>query len=87
MKNFLLIAGDNYYPGAGTSDWIDRFETYQEAFNEILEETKDCHVYFRQGKKKGMVKEYRWITTYTIDGRKFDWFEIVDLDTWVKNQY
>ena len=31
MKYFLLTAGDNYYPGEATDDWVDCFETYEEA--------------------------------------------------------
>lgn len=29
-KPFLLIAGDYYYPGSGTSDWIGRYETEED---------------------------------------------------------
>lgn len=31
MKYFLLIAGDQYYPSSGTSDWIDTFPSNEEA--------------------------------------------------------
>ena len=31
MKPYLLIAGYNYYPGRGTSDWIGCFDTNEEA--------------------------------------------------------
>lgn len=37
MKYFLLIAGANYYPSGDTGDWIDTFETYEEAKAEISE--------------------------------------------------
>jgi hypothetical protein len=30
MKKFLLLAGQHYYPGAGTQDWIGTFETKEE---------------------------------------------------------
>lgn len=30
-KPFLLIIGNNYYPGDGTSDWVDCFATREEA--------------------------------------------------------
>lgn len=30
-KPYLLIAGDCYYPSAGTSDWVGCFSTYEEA--------------------------------------------------------
>jgi hypothetical protein len=31
MKKFLLIAGDDHYPRAGTEDWIGCFASYEEA--------------------------------------------------------
>ncbi len=31
MKYYLVIAGYNYYPGAGTDDWIGIFPTLSEA--------------------------------------------------------
>jgi hypothetical protein len=31
MKRFLLTAGEDYYPRAGTGNWIAMFETGQEA--------------------------------------------------------
>jgi hypothetical protein len=30
-KPYLLIAGDNYYPSAGSGDWIACFETKEAA--------------------------------------------------------
>ena len=35
MKPYLLIAGDNYYPSAYTDDWIDCYETKEEAKEKI----------------------------------------------------
>jgi hypothetical protein len=34
MNPYLLIAGYNYYPGQGTSDWVGTFETKEEAEEE-----------------------------------------------------
>jgi len=31
MKRFLLLAGVNYYPWHGTGDWVDTFDTREEA--------------------------------------------------------
>jgi hypothetical protein len=31
MKPYLLIAGDNYYPCSKTGDWIECYETEEEA--------------------------------------------------------
>ena len=41
MKPYLLIAGDCYYPSSGTGDWIDCYETVEEAREEI--ENIDYH--------------------------------------------
>jgi len=43
MKPYLLIAGDNYYPCSGTLDWVDCYETEEEAeekWEEITSKTK-----------------------------------------------
>lgn len=37
MKRYLLMAGANYYPGAGTSDWIECYETQSEAQEKVQE--------------------------------------------------
>ena len=34
-KPYLLIAGDRYYPEAGTGDWLQCFETEEEALSLI----------------------------------------------------
>ena len=79
---YLLIAGANYYPEQGTGNWIDRFETHVEALNQIDEDRKECNTYFMKGPHKGEVKEYRTDVKYIIDNRKYDWYEIVNLETW-----
>lgn len=33
MKRFLLIAGINHYPEAGTGDWVGLYETREAAEN------------------------------------------------------
>ena len=35
MKTYLLIAGYNYYPARGTGDWIDCYDTEEEATDKI----------------------------------------------------
>ncbi len=36
MKRYLLIAGDRYYPQAGTDDWVGCFETREEAEAQVV---------------------------------------------------
>ena len=31
MKDYLLIAWSRYYPSGGTDDWVDTFNTFEEA--------------------------------------------------------
>lgn len=33
MKRYLLFAGDDYYPQGGMSDFVDSFNTPQEAYD------------------------------------------------------
>jgi len=35
MKRFLLVAGDQYYPGAGTKNWIGCFESCEAAAEKV----------------------------------------------------
>lgn len=35
MKYFLLIVGHNYYPEAGSGDWVRTYDTYEEALEEV----------------------------------------------------
>ena len=70
MKKFLLLAGENYYPGGKTDDWIGCFATREEAENAVIKEPW----------------EYKGETLYDkkINGRDYvDWYEIVDLDEWM----
>ena len=41
MKPYLLIAGDNYYPSAYTGDWIECYETVEEAAEKWEELSKN----------------------------------------------
>lgn len=43
MKKFLLIAGDDYYPRAGTDNWIGCFATREEAENAMANEEADWY--------------------------------------------
>ncbi len=70
MKKFLLIAGQDYYPGHGTNDWIGTFETREEAENHI---TKTSFEY------KG-----RLVFSYKVNNiDPVDWYDIVDLEEWM----
>lgn len=35
MKTYLLIAGYNYYPARSTGDWIDCYDTEEEATDKM----------------------------------------------------
>jgi hypothetical protein len=45
MKPYLLIAGDNYYPSAYTGDWIECYETKEEAEEKWEEISKQKYMY------------------------------------------
>jgi lipoate-protein ligase B len=80
MKRFLLIAGDNYYPEAYTGNWIGCFSTYEEAATKvILVEHKRI---ITHGKRKG--QEEITGKSHQIDGRDYDWWDIVDLREWTE---
>lgn len=79
MKDYLLIAGYQYYPEAGTRDWIGCFFSYKEALSQV-EPVKHTRT-VSKGKRKGEeVLEY---TTYKINGKEHDWYKIVDLAEWI----
>lgn len=71
-KYFLLIAGDSYYPRSGTRDWIDIFETQEEA--ESIVERKMLPSYNTRSHHE---------TQFIINGAKYDWYDIVDLREWI----
>lgn len=79
-KYFLLMAGDNYYPESDTKDWIGTFSTYEEARAKVsFVEHKRI---ITHGKKKG--QEEITGSSYQIDGRSYDWWEIEDLRPWIE---
>jgi len=78
-KYFLLIAGHGYYPQSGTDDWIGTYSTYEEAKSKV-EYIEDIEV-FSRGPRKGEKKSSSF--SYQIDGRRLDWFEIIDLREWI----
>jgi hypothetical protein len=45
MKPYLLIAGDDYYPSSRTGDWIDCYETEEEARKKWEEISKQEYSY------------------------------------------
>jgi hypothetical protein len=80
-KYFLLMAGDNYYPQSDTRDWIGCFSTYEEAKSKVtfIEHKRTI----TNGKLKG--QEEIIGKSYQIDGINYDWWEIEDLEIWIKN--
>jgi hypothetical protein len=80
-KYFLLMAGDIYYPEGGTSDWIGCFQTYEEAVSKV------STVEHKRTITKGKLKGQEEITgkSYQIDGKNYDWWEVEDLQVWIKN--
>jgi hypothetical protein len=79
MNWFLLIAGDNFYPEADTRDWIGCFPTFDAARAQVT--NIDHKRTITKGAKKG--QEEVTHTSHSINGREYDWFDIVDLRDWV----
>lgn len=79
MNWFLLIAGDCYYPQADTGDWIGCFPTFDAARAQVT--NIDHKRTITKGKRKG--EEEVTHTSHSINGREYDWFDIVDLREWV----
>lgn len=75
MKHYLLIAGNQYYPFAGTGDWIACFDTYEEAKKEV----RGAIVPKYHNKKSGD----EMVQKHSIRGTNYDWYEIVDLRDWM----
>ena len=76
-KPYLLIAGDDYYPSRGTRDWKERFDSYEEANAAITE--SPVYIKITKGKRKG--ESELSYTSYEYKENKFDWYEIVNLET------
>ena len=75
MNWFLLIAGDNYYPETYTAC----FPTFDDAVAQVTYVVHKRKI--TKGAKKG--EEEITHTNYSINGREYDWFDIVDLREWV----
>jgi len=61
MKNFMLFAGDEYYPLGGMCDFAGHFDTL-EAASEFL-----------NGKGIGCANSYDWAHTYNIQDESMLW--------------
>jgi len=48
------MAGSYYYPGSGTDNWIQCYETYEEALAQV-EVITQCQ-YYKKGKNEGLLK-------------------------------
>lgn len=86
MNNwFLLTAGAGYYPEGGAGDWINTFETKEQAESCIKHIQKN--ILYQTGKNKGKVKRTYSTYQYFKDGHWYDcdWFQIIDLRKWVQN--
>lgn len=81
MKRFLLMAGENYYPQEGTADWIDSFSSKEEAEAAVVTEVIGIKEYASMGQKK----TYQDIR-YKVCGKPYDWYQIVDLETWTPGE-
>jgi hypothetical protein len=66
MKRYLLAAGDNYYPNSPPGDWIDFFDSYDEAKEEVEQ----------------MMDGPKYKDSYKIRDKFYDWYEIIDLLNW-----
>ena len=78
------MAGDCYYPQSGTNDWVEVFETREEAESKVVKK-QGPHDLFSKGPRKGQIKrEGEWY--YYIGERKYDWYEIVDLEEWIRRK-
>lgn len=76
MKRFILTAGDKYYPSSGSGDWIESFDTREDAESVVTAIPPDDGESWPEWDNQ---------TTYRIDGfaRHFDWYEIIDLSRWL----
>lgn len=79
MKWFLLMAGNNYYPGFSTEDWVGAYETYDEAQSQVEELVHTRTI--TKGKRKG--EEEVTSINYIVNKCRCDWYKIVDLRDWV----
>jgi hypothetical protein len=76
MNMFLLIAGEQYYPDAGTGNWLGCFSTATEAERQV---EKIDH-YFTGETRKHIVCD----TEYKINNTTYDWYRIINLNEWIQ---
>ena len=81
-KRFLLMAGDNHYPSAGTGDWIAVFASYEEAWTQV--ERIEVKRIITKGKRKGETEVVS--TGWKIGETIYDWITIVDLHRWTERE-
>jgi hypothetical protein len=79
MKHFLLLAGHDYYPKSSTEDWVGCFSSREEALSKVsvIEHKRTL----TKGKNKGL--EVVASRSYQIGDRVVDWYEIIDLTSWM----
>lgn len=56
MKNYLAFAGSRYYPLGGMRDFIEDFDTLEQALTMLKTHKVDCHSF--------------WHSVYSIKDRK-----------------
>ena len=67
-KYFLLIAGDQFYPERGTEDWIDAYETMEEAEAQVTVITNHlCEISGKKYDWYDIVDLRPWITDIVND--------------------
>ncbi len=81
-KRFLLMAGDNHYPSAGTGDWIAVFASYEEAWAQV--ERIEVKRIITKGKRKGETEVVS--TGWKIGETIYDWITIIDLRRWTERE-
>lgn len=59
MKRFLLLAGNNYYPRAGTENWVAEADSYHELEIEISPQERGSCIYKN--------KTYDWYEIVDLD--------------------
>ena len=70
-KRFLLTAGNDYYPNRADADWVEFFETREEAESCVeLEEPQRYKITLPSG-------HYTFV----------DWYRIIDFEEWENNIY
>ena len=65
-----------------TENWIGCFSTFEEA-ESAVSKTQN-HELFLKGPRKGQIKSTS--ETYKINGRNYDWYEVVNLMDWISKE-